>query len=728
VTRWSADAPDVLMTGLMYTSLVLPSGDFASTVSIDRRFFDVFGVRLLVGGFTDADYVLNPEIRPVLISHHLWEEHFDKDPNVLGRIVRPRGFLSQPYKIVGVLAPDGFLPPLPAGSQILERRDNRVDAVVPWMVEPDFGERGLVAFARVGEGQLAAADAALDRAAVAYGRDIPAPAGNLTPGQLRARAAYQSVELIPLDHYVTRRERPMFALVFGAVIGLVGIVFLNAGALAAARASQRVGELSLRRALGARTRDLLRHALAEQIVLTVPGATIGLALSPLLVGIADQLLPLGLTLIKETQVDWRVAAFAGLVTAATAMLVALFPVQVALRRRQVSAALAEAHGAASGRTIAGRLLIAGQVALAFVVILGGAFFTASLLRVWEQEPGFRTDDAAIVGVIADSPIPYSRGTEVASSLRGMPGVLEAAVFTGGILSYGPSSRFRPGPGAAPAPGIRDFEIGSGFFEATGVRLLRGRLPFESELDTGAPAIVVSESVERTYWPDRSAIDQTMVAARVEFRVIGVVEDVRWEAPDIEPTGAIYAPWVRIPGQAIGVQLLLTFDGDPDVALTSAITHLTQTNADLSVRSVQMVNHALDETMRGRRFSAVLASVFGVVALIFIAIGMLGLVAMTASRRTREVGIRMALGAKPGWVVRQLIGEQLGAVIAGILVGSLFATWAVRFVQAHLYETGVDDPAVWTTTIAVMVATATLGAWLPARRASRVDPVTALREN
>jgi predicted permease len=522
----------------------------------------------------------------------------------------------------------------------------------------------------------------------------------------------------------------MFTLAFGTVMGLIVIVLLNAGALAAARASQRMRELSLRRALGARTRDLMRHALAEQVVLTVPGAVIGVALAPWLLDAAGSLLPLGLTLIKDAQIDWRVAAFAGLVTGATAFLVALFPVHAALRRRHVFHALAEAPGGPSRRTIAGRALVAGQVAVAFVLILGGAFFTTSLLRAGEQEPGLRTHDVAMATVLADEFTPYGRGVDLASSLRSVPGVAEAAVFSGGILSFASYSSFRlPGPGTVPGPSFRAFDVGSGFFEATGIRLLHGRFPSGTELDAGAAVLVVSDAVARQYWPDRSAIDQTLAGpGRGDHRVIGVVEDVRWEAPDLEPTGAIYAPWVRSRGGTLGLQVLLTFDGDPDTALTSAVAHVTRTNPDFSVRSVEMLAHALDGTLRGRRFSAVMASVFGVVALTFIAIGLLGLVAMTASRRTREVGIRMALGARPAGVVRQLIGEQLGAVVAGILIGGVIAAWAVRFVQAHLYETGADDPAVWTTTVAVMLATATLGAFIPAHRASRVDPVQALREN
>jgi predicted lysophospholipase L1 biosynthesis ABC-type transport system permease subunit len=191
-------------------------------------------------------------------------------------------------------------------------------------------------------------------------------------------------------------------------------------------------------------------------------------------------------------------------------------------------------------------------------------------------------------------------------------------------------------------------------------------------------------------------------------------------------GAIFAPWSLIRFYS-GPRLIVRLEGGRD-ALPAITDRIRQLDPEARLRDVQMLEDAASESIRERRLSALAASTFAAIALVFVAIGILGLVAMTASRRTREVGIRVALGARPGAVVRQLIGEQLRAVIAGTLAGGLLAAWGVRFVQAHLYETAAYDPAVWTTTVGVMFVTATLGAWIPARRASRVDPVEALREN
>ena len=272
-------------------------------------------------------------------------------------------------------------------------------------------------------------------------------------------------------------------------------------------------------------------------------------------------------------------------------------------------------------------------------------------------------------------------------------------------------------------------VSSGFFETAGIELLSGRLPSDAELDTGAPVVVVSESIARAYWPGRSPLGQTLRTRtrKVVVQVVGVVRDVRLVALDVPSDGVIFAPWsLPIPSSS-GPSLMVRLAGGRD-ALPAILDRIRQLDPEARTRDIQMLEDAASESIRERRLSALAASTFAAIALVFVAIGIIGLVAMTASRRTREVGIRVALGAHPGSVMRQLIGEQLRAVIAGIVAGGLLAAWSVRFVQTHLYETPGFDPIVWTTTVGVMFATATIGAWIPARRASRIDPVEALRDN
>jgi putative ABC transport system permease protein len=740
VTAWSDMLTDTPVTGLLYSGIGLPDGTFAYGVAVDRSFFEVFGVRLLMGGFRDEHYGVKPPIWPVIISHRLWQEKFGGDPAVLGTML-PAGFLQPPVQIVGVLAPEGFVPPLPGSSPAASRRENRID-VVKTLTDPSSSERAMVAFARVPTDRLAATQANFTRAVRAYRDASPPLPADLSPEARQFQTPYDDVAFVPLREYTSARERPAFAVAFGSVMSLVCLVLLNAGALSAARAHQRLRELSLRRALGARTRDLLRHALAEQSILVALGAAAGVVVAPMMLALVLDRLPPGLNLIKDPRIDWRVLLFAGFVSALTAIAVALLSVRVAVRRATWRA---EPSGSASvvgspnstNRVYAGRLLLAAQTAVAFALILGGALFTASLARLWTEDPGMELRDLAMMTVTySDRALIGSggraRGLDLAVRLRATPGVTGAAVHDTLVmqnLSRG-GSAFQPPDGIpADVPEPTSVSVGSDFFQTTGVELVSGRLPSDAELDTGAPVIAVSESLARAYWPGRSAIGQILRSRtrNVVVQVVGVVRDVRLVALDVPADGVIFAPWSLPIRYYSGPRLIVRLAGGADT-LPAITERIRQLDPQARLRDVQMLEDAASESIRERRLSAFAASTFAAIALVFVAIGILGLVAMTASRRTREVGIRVALGARPGGVVRQLIGEQLGAVIAGTLAGGLIAAWGVRFVQAHLYETTAYDPAVWMTTVGVMLVTTMFGAWIPARRASRVDPVEALREN
>ena len=450
VTAWSQKLIDTPVTGLLYTSVAFGDGTFAFGVAVDRSFFEVFGVRLLIGGFTDAHYGLKPPVFPILISYRLWQEKFGGDPAVLGTVV-PGGPLQPPVEIVGVLAREGFVPPLPGDSPADARRENRIDFVKTF-ADQSSSERAMVAFARIPEDRLAATRVNFSRVVRDYGAAAPPLPADLPPESRRFRAPFDDVEFVPLKEFTSARERPAFAAAFASVMSLVCLVLLNAGALSAARAHQRFRETSLRRALGARTRDLLRHALAEQSILIAFGTAAGVVASPLLLALVLARLPPGLNLIKDPQIDWRVLVFAGLVSALAAVAVALLSVRVAVRRATVTPASAGTPNI-TGRVHAGRILLATQAAVAFALILAGGLFTASLARIWAEDPGIAIRDVAMMGVSYTGPGMIGPGSraralELAVRLRATPGVDGAAVIDALVMqnvSRGETA-FRPPDG------------------------------------------------------------------------------------------------------------------------------------------------------------------------------------------------------------------------------------------------------------------------------------------
>jgi ABC-type antimicrobial peptide transport system permease subunit len=369
------------------------------------------------------------------------------------------------------------------------------------------------------------------------------------------------------------------------------------------------------------------------------------------------------------------------------------------------------------------------LAIAFALVLGGVMFLTSLGMAWREDPGLRVRDAVLVRVGFGEPVPPARENEVAASLRSLPGVSAAGAFDVPMLENitRASAVFRDPEGGTPdEPRPALLRVGSGYFDAAAIQLLEGRYPTDAELESGAPVIVVSQALAKRYWPNGGAVGQTLRAGREDSTVVGVVRDIRAVALDVAPTGTIFAPLSLARSLTITANVFLALDGRGDVTADDVRSHLAPIDAAVRVTHVQRVEDALSESIRTRRISAFAASSFAIGAIALVAIGLFGLVAQTAGWRTREMGIRVALGGTPAGIVRLVVGEQVGAVLGGLVAGGLLAAAAARFVGAYLYGVTPYDVRTWSVALVVVLATAALGALVPAARASRTDPIVALR--
>ena len=728
---WAEAVPDIAMTGITYGSVSFEDGSFANGAYVDRRFFDVFGARLMLGGFTDedfrfmsADFVSADDIvTPAIITHRLWTERFGREPDVVGRVFQPFGARSVRFQVVGVLEPGFVVPALPGRS--------RVDVLRPWTPPASGGERMIAAFARVPADRARSAPQALD-AAVTNARDAAPPQlANLPEPIRRLRRPFDGADLVPIEELMTASQRPLFGLLFGMAVSLVGLVLLNAGGLAASRAQQRGRDLALRRALGASGWDLFRHALAEHAVLVVAGTLVGLALTPWLLDAVLDRLPQGIALLKAPELDWRVGLFAAGASAVAVLAISLLSVGVRLRESRFVSTITESGAEAPRHTMARRLLVAGQTAVAFALLLGGALLAASLSQAWRIDPGFDVEDTATLVVRFGDYLPRDHTVELASELRGLPGVTGAGAMDAPFLSGANwGSDFRPPAGAvdvATGDGRpMALRVSGGFFQAAGIDLVAGRLPTDAELDTHARVVVVSESVARSYWPSREAVGQTLDGGRETYAVVGVVRDARFLSLDLPPTGEIYTSIMAFDPGLSAVRLFLALDGDPQSSLNAVVAHVSEAHPAWRVADGELVETSLARSIQPRRFSAFVASSFGGVAAVFVVVGMLGLVAMSTSRRTREIGVRMALGSTSARVVSLVFREQLASVVLGLAIGAALAAWAVEFLQSYLFGVTAFDAGVWLAAVALVLASAAAGVLLPAVQASRVDPIAALR--
>jgi ABC-type antimicrobial peptide transport system permease subunit len=359
----------------------------------------------------------------------------------------------------------------------------------------------------------------------------------------------------------------------------------------------------------------------------------------------------------------------------------------------------------------------------------GTLVLGSLMEVWRQQPGYDPANTVFLDLRARTRGDMAVNHEILVTLRGVPGVVAAGGSNNWFMSraFNGSSFDRPsGAGVIPGHGIQDEGIMPGFFEAAGLPLLKGRWPTAAELLGAEGVVVVNDNTAKAYWPGRDPIGQQLMRRGRPFSVIGVVPNVRQLALDIESDGIIYFPLAASNYPVLQTVFVRFADGvRPD--LPRLIERLQSPRfSSYAVRRALTMSGALGESDRNRKFHTLVFAAFGIAAVAIVGAGVLGLVAMVTSRRTRELGVRIALGAHPAMIVRLVVRQEFAAVIAGGAAGGMVSWWAVRFVEAYLFKTSTHDPRLWLISALVLLTVTLAGAAVPAIRASRIDPVRALR--
>jgi putative ABC transport system permease protein len=432
--------------------------------------------------------------------------------------------------------------------------------------------------------------------------------------------------------------------------------------------------------------------------------------------------------LKPVAIDLRVMTFAAVVAVASLTLITLWSTWAAARSHLMRG-LADGGGT-TRRERAPISILALQVSLALVISVAGALVAGSLLRVWGEDPGFDADRTVIVKMASPKGASGGALEELVTSINQIPGVAHAGATAHPVMeALTAGNPFSRPPGVPNRPNAESVNITHGYLEAAGLQLVEGRLPTREEFVSGSLVMVVSRLVAARYWPGQRAVGKTLVNNRRNdgrtFTVIGVVPDARYLALDRDTSGEIYWPLAARPLPYIE-NLLVRFDSQQRVALPTLVTAIKDRCPDCWIFSAQTFTDAMASTIRPRQFSAWLFSAFGVSALVIVGAGILGLVAMTTSRRTKEIAIRMTLGATRGGVMFQLLREQAVAVTIGLALGGVAAVWIVRFVATYLYKTQVYDVRSWAAAIGVLLLVTAIGALIPSHRASRLDPVRAMR--
>jgi predicted permease len=711
-------------------------------LNVSPNFFATLGVSPTLGRAFLTEAAAAGDDRSAIVSDRLWRTTLKADPAIVGQSITVDGV---PRTVVGVLPPDfSFRPVIGMGALAA------VDIFLPnrWAGDPGTSA-SLFMLGRMKPGvTLERAEAELT---ALVGDPSIAPPGAVAQAGRFVANARTVARVVRLQEYGTQSVRTLMLILVGAVSFVLLIACVNVANLQMARLTARRGELSIRMALGAGRRRIVRQLLTEAIVLSLVGASIGVMLAQVAIDFTVPLVPQSvLPRLGSIVIDGRVMAFClGLSLVAT-LLIGLMP---ALRVSGAAFGEASALHGGETRTTGDRQgerlrtwLVAGQIAMTLVLLIGAGLLIHSFVRLSSVSPGFESSGTdGVVQVVrvtlperlADEPErmqAFARG--VLDRIRYVPGVTSASVINSapfGRMFIQGSFEIEGQPAPTLAAGTPKIE--AGYFKTMGIPLLAGR-EFTAEDTAGAPKVaIISERIVREYFPGGAV---TALGRRVRLgifsadgdwlTVVGVVTDIRQRGLDEDVKPMIYAPFQ----QERAAPFLLRFvsfvarTSTPASVAEGIRAEIRRAAPDLPIASTLTMDEAVAASVAAPRFRTVLLALFAAAATLIATCGLYGLMAYAVTQRRREIGVRMALGATRRDVLRLVLTRALRIVAAGLIVGLVGAAGVTRVLQTFLFGVTPTDPIVFTVVTLLLLAVGLLAAWLPARRATRIDPLAALR--
>jgi putative ABC transport system permease protein len=694
---------------------------------ISSQFLPLLGVTPAIG-YAKLRNEPNDASNDVLISDRLWRSRFGNDPAIIGKTVRLN---DQAFTITGVM-PSTFKFPdfaelwLPEGPLLGDEITNPVRHAV-----------GFVGRLRAGvtEAQAAARLTAIQKRLAAEHPKTSAGWG---------------VRIAGLQDDLTANQRPTLLMLLGAVALVLLIACTNVANLLLARASGRAKEIAVRTALGAGAWRIVRQLLTESLVLSVVGGGLGILIGQW-----------SLAAFSAASAEWQatrspapqVLGFAMAISVATGLLFGIAPALQALRQDSNSVMKA---GAVAGRGSATRAaLVVGEFALALILVTGGGILLKSFVRLMQVDPGFRTQGLVTMRVsFPDSRDAAALYRRIEEKVRQIPGVVGFAATNALPLTTGHGNKTRfnlPGSSLISSDALPIAEmrfVSPDYFSTMRIPVLSGRaftlhdISADPLSDSVVGSVIINRAFARRYWPDRDPVGQKFITGvwgpkPTWGTIVGVVGDVKQSGLDSEPTFDLYLPDLYPASIVIavgGVDMSVdTARGaferriDASACATSVRQAIHEIDPELPVSEVRTMDEVLGESAKSRRWMMILLACFAGLALVLALVGIYGVMAWSVAQRTREIGVRMALGARSGQVLADVIGYGLRLSLVGMAIGVVGALALRRYLATLVFDVSTADPIVYGAVAALMLGVAMLACYLPARRASRVDPLVALRD-
>jgi putative ABC transport system permease protein len=659
----------------------------------------------------------------IVLSHSLWQRRFGGDTGIIGQSLTLN---NHPYTVVGVM---------PAHFRFPGREQ---EFWVPMAFEPDEaagrGDHYLSVVARLKPG-VTRQQAQVEMDTIAARLQQQYPRTNTDQG----------VALIPLhEEFAGAIRKPLLIL-----MGVVGFVLLIACAnltnLLLARATRRSSELTIRAALGASRMRLIRQLLTESVLLALSGGAVGALLAIWGVDLLETLIPENLAQARGVVVDGRVLGFSAAVSLLTGVVFGLAPA-LQISKLNLTEALKEGGRSGAGSGSQGRLrgaLVIGEIALSLVLLTGAGLMIKSFYRLTGVDPGFQADKSLTMRMhlsgekYGDSVKRRTFYDHMLQQVQSIPGVQSAGVITQlPLTTQGLSFNFSP-EGQPPMPAsnlpMAVFRvISQDYFRAMGIPLLRGRSFTPQDSADAQAVVVINRTMAERFWPGQEALGKRFKIGASDspnplMLVVGVVGDVRQSSLDQALKPEMYVSHLQDRRFfAIPRDLVVRTTGDPLALAAAARAEIWKLDKDLPLYRVRTVEQILSASVAGQRFNMLLLTVFAALALLLAAVGVYGLMSYATAQRTREIGVRLALGARASDVLRLVMKQGLILTISGVAIGLVGAFALTRLMTGLLFGVSATDPMTFTLIAALLTLVALAACWIPARRAARVDPMVALR--